>query len=384
MNKNEFDKHIVDKFDEHEFSFKQGNWDKLASQLDAFEDSSKGRIIWLRAAAIAASLLLMVSVFAWLNSGTKYGNEVAQTVPAVKNETTTPYPSTNDQEEIVSTEPVATEEKEQRKNSQHSKTLLASNSKSVKQTTAPVKEQNILQTENNSTEVAVADKKTKGPQAVTVANEVPSREVASANKNSNFSFSDKDVIEPSQRTGKKLSLSFTGGFNYGTLNEGYTAGVNARKKVGNKFFVESDLALVSNKASQANLSPDQLNTLNTTGHLREKPAEVKSPSNYLYVQFNPTVGYQLANKLSVGLGSDFQRVLGSEGDEERLVYQNDETKLLPGLDVGLTGRTEYAVTKSLKAGILYREGINNFLNGGDTYFDRRYVQVQLKFTILGK
>ena len=52
--------------------------------------------------------------------------------------------------------------------------------------------------------------------------------------------------------------------------------------------------------------------------------------------------------------------------------------------MGLTGKTEYAVTKKLKAGVLYREGINNLINGGEEYLDRRYLQVQLKFRVFGK
>ena len=181
-------------------------------------------------------------------------------------------------------------------------------------------------------------------------------------------------VKPRQSRG---GVSLAAGMNFGSLNTGYMAGINARQRLGRKTFVEGDLAVVGNTASK---------TFTQTAFTPQPGSSARGAAidyrslNLVYVQFNPTLGYQVHKQVSVGIGADLQRMVNGDNT---LVNVDEEIKTIPGTDVGLTGKTEIALSRRLKAGVLYREGINNFLNSSAEYFDRRYIQVQFKFRVTG-
>jgi hypothetical protein len=194
-----------------------------------------------------------------------------------------------------------------------------------------------------------------------------------------LAFNNSVSFEPKEARVNKTFVSLTGGMNFGSMNTGYMAGINAKQKLSKKIFLEGDLAIVGNTASQT-FTKQQIPVNTAGGSLKGAPIDYKD-ANLIYVEVNPTVGYQLMNKVSVGVGADLQQMVNGTNT---LVNVNDETKTIPAFDFGLTGKTEIALSPKIKAGILYREGINNLINGSSNYFDRSYLQVQLKWTVLHK
>jgi|GEM_PF-1199955 len=107
--------------------------------------------------------------------------------------------------------------------------------------------------------------------------------------------------------------------------------------------------------------------------------------NLYYAQVTPTLGYNIHKKISVGVGADVQRLLLNEtstsgGD----AGQQASTRELPAFDLGLVGKAECALSNTIKAGVSYRQGMNNVVAPNANYLDRNYVQVQLKFLLLRK
>jgi hypothetical protein len=109
--------------------------------------------------------------------------------------------------------------------------------------------------------------------------------------------------------------------NYGSLNTGYMAGINARQKIGGKMYVEGDLTLVSNQVTQSTVTANQYDAFNSggAGKSSESNTVTQTPSNFLYVQFNPSVGYQVHKKVSLSLGADLQRLLEQNDNLRTLV-----------------------------------------------------------------
>ena len=110
--------------------------------------------------------------------------------------------------------------------------------------------------------------------------------------------------------------------NYGSLNTGYVAGINARQKVGGKLYVEGDLGIVSNQVNQSTVTSAQYNTFGAglAGKSSVSNVVTQTPSNFLYVQFNPSLGYQVHKKVSLSLGADLQRLLDQKDNLKTLVY----------------------------------------------------------------
>ena len=105
--------------------------------------------------------------------------------------------------------------------------------------------------------------------------------------------------------------------------------------------------------------------------------------NLYYAQLTPTLGYKATRSLSVGVGADVQRLLINQV----LITETDnpaDSRELPVYDMGLVGKTEYNLTKEIKASVFYRKGVNQALQGNNKILDRDYLQLQLKFNILNK
>ena len=97
----------------------------------------------------------------------------------------------------------------------------------------------------------------------------------------------------------------------------------------------------------------------------------------------PTLGYRVGKNLSVGVGADVQRLL--IGDV--LVTETEDpadARELPGYDMGVVGKTEYKLSKDVRASVYYRKAMNQALSGNSKLLERDYLQVQLKFNIFNK
>ncbi|HRO43003.1 MAG TPA: hypothetical protein PL009_09225 [Flavipsychrobacter sp.] len=374
MSKNEFDKLLNEKFDQHEFAYNHAGWEQLAKQLPANNSRKAIPFPWMKITGIAAALAITVSGVAWYYQSQ---NKEVEKIASAKQNSSQPTISQNQQsfQPVLQQEPITTPPIAHRNPSvpinnhrKQNSTPLASNS-----TFTPSEniEYPITTTEPmpSVTTNEHSDFKEKKNEVV---NGIAQKETIT----NPFFQPVEHVYEPIPKQAGKTFLSLTGGMNYGSMNTGYMAGVNAKQKLGRKFFVEGDLAFVNNNTSQTfTHQQQQFATAN------KAPIEYKD-ANLVYVAFNPTVGYQVLKNVSLGVGADVQRMINGD---DLLVQINEETeKTIPGTDIGLTGKTEVSLSKRLKAGVLYREGINNFVNGGSQFFDRRYLQVQLKFTVLGK
>lgn len=178
---------------------------------------------------------------------------------------------------------------------------------------------------------------------------------------------------------KDINISLAAGVNYGTVNTGYAIGAAAGKKLSNKFGLELTVAYVSNNAttygSQSTPPPNG-------GPIFKPPTkptplpEVISPLNYL--QFSPMADYSVSKKITLSAGADIQRLLQ---DHDFTIIYNDNSKIAPAVDLGMLLRTEYAISPAFKAGISYRLGANNLVAPGNNYFDRNYMQIQLKYRL---
>jgi hypothetical protein len=102
-----------------------------------------------------------------------------------------------------------------------------------------------------------------------------------------------------------------------------------------------------------------------------------------YAQVSPTIGYKVMRKMSIGVGPDFQRMLADNRPAPSTV-DHGTIQVAPLFDVGFIGRSEFAVTKKVKAAVYYRKGVNNIITPMDKYIERDYLQFQLRYTILNK
>ena len=122
----------------------------------------------------------------------------------------------------------------------------------------------------------------------------------------------------------------------------------------------------------------------TSTPLTQSYVKTESESyNLYYAQITPSLGYKLVKRMSIGVGPDFQQMLvdnrPAPSDVER-----GTLKEVPMFDIGFMGKTEYAVTRNIKAAVYYREGINNVITPTGKYIDRNYVQFQVKCAIFNK
>lgn len=381
MKINEFDNLIKEKFEQTELAFNPANWERLTQELGTTRGS---RVInWRRSLGIAACLLLALGTFAWIFTRDQKPETVAG-VPANINEQ-----PINVHHQRTGSAPTT----EREETSDITKSATTVPQRSVSKTTgggntvpSPIANVNIASSLPASTVIAEQQ-----PIAETNTGDTKEHNDISIQPAPNKTYVNNEPFRPepviAQQQKGRTHLSITGGLNYGSLNTGYAAGINARQKLGRKVYIEGDLALVSNKSEQASsVTPTQYNAYatGTAGRSAVANSLTQAPSNFLYLQFNPSLGLQVHKKLSFSVGADLQRLLDHNNKVKTLVYQSDDLKLIPGTDVGLTGKTEYNVSNRIRAGVLYREGINNFINGSDDYFDRRYLQVQLKFRVLGR
>jgi len=394
MGRDNFDDLIRAKFDSQDFEPQPEGWLKLQAELD--QPTTKRRAViyrWLPMGVAACLGLVLASVvwFAYDASSPSPAYEPNSRIATTtqnedthlfENQPVDPHPHTTATLAIVETPlPDLSDIKEEQNATPAStpvSTLAHTTQEAFIPNPAPAADPTIVYSET------VLPSSIEGGQ-VPIAPLAPNGNIASPQAhNTSISEPKLDFIKPTEHAQRKTYIHLTGGWNYSSLNSGFMAGINARQNISKKLYLEGDLAYAHGKLNQASvLTTAHYNSL-TKGNSIHMPftnAIIQQPTNFNYLQFNPSIGYMVLPKLTLSVGADMQQKLDQGTQTRTLVYTQGEIRLLPDFDMGITGRTEYNITPKMKAGILYREGINNLIRGNNTYFDRRYVQIQLKFRI---
>lgn len=197
-------------------------------------------------------------------------------------------------------------------------------------------------------------------------------------------------LHPSEER-NQTSIAFGGGVNYGSLNAGYSLGITAQQQISNHFFFDGTVAIMYNNNTPNNIVNYAGSPMPAPANTAARPAQkmmlsapaVAPVASLYYVQFNPSFGYQLADNLAVSVGGDLQQMLSRDQDLRKYQVNEDGTRVFPGLDLGFTGKTEYSITPQIQAGLIFREGLNNLIQPNQElpFVNRRYIQVQFKYTI---
>lgn len=408
-----FDELLRSKLQGAELEYKAEHWEQLALLLppalvpvnntNTFITGNKNKR-WGLAAGIAAAIVLMVGTvffFKQINNGP---DEPVQPSLAKKNSQTNSAitkqnHTTNNQANTQQTTVVVQQSKlQQHSASPVQQQVLKSNTQNnslyntIKQITpnviTPQQPQQIAQndiiTHPTIVEQPPVEEKISLPAQV---KENPAPERYAYNSNSYVSA----FYEGNGTSNKnaKTSISVAGGVNYGNLNTGYTAGVSVRRKVAGDFFVDGTVAMMYNN-NASNVAINNGPSLSDNGGAAARPASfnetpLASPAldpiqKLYYVQFNPSIGYQIEKHVALSVGGDFQQMLNKK--EEIVQPESNNSKVFPNFDVGLTTKSEFSITPNIQAGLLYREGLNNLIkNDGSKYVNRRYIQVQFKYNI---
>lgn len=410
MQANEFDEQIRQKFEHAEFAYKPQQWDALARQLSIVQEEKKQRgfIWWMKLSGMAAAVILCASAgIKWFAGNDKQPPAIAQQAAQTKpTEQTAPVLEYNKTEEAPQQLLAA------------NTTVKASNNKPFilsRKATLTKQKNNTSSATPANTDVAqmnttpiIAEPANNGFTAATTDADVKQEEIqlAAAEKKKKYNQNIPDYImlaEPAKINTGKTAISFTGGVNYGSLNAGYMVGINAQKSVSKKVFIEGNMGIVNNNVQYVAANKSAISATPGTNGFNAadadpnniKTAEIQAayvapnPANLYYLQVTPSVGYNIYKGLSVSFGADFQQLLQNSADNDEndglasmAVNDRSERKYIPSFDIGVTGKTEYMLTKRLKAGIAYRNGVNSLLKNNKLYLDRNYLQVQLKYTII--
>lgn len=390
MKPKEFDELIRQKFDQDDFAYNPRNWDQLAEQMDGRARKRSAMMWWLMPiAGIAASVAMAMGVTNILRQ-TEIGQSGASTAfvqsgnfekpQILQNEPATTLVATAE----TYTEPNNAPTNNQSQNTKKNKTTAAATKFAISYENAvgftPSKKQGFVMKD------IMIPKKEK-------------KEVAVASEGYNtFKPQDDQPVKPA-----KTSIILSGGVNRGNQNSGYIVGATVRRMISDKVFIESDVAFASSNNTQ---SKEVFVPTGTTGSATARVAArgtvtednkttlIPAPQgknvnqsesyNLYYAQVSPSIGYKVMKKMSVGVGPDFQQALADNRPATNENVSRNNIAVAPLFDVGFIGKTEYSVTKKVKAGVLYRKGINNILTPMDKYIDRDYLQFQLKCTIFNK
>lgn len=200
-----------------------------------------------------------------------------------------------------------------------------------------------------------------------------------------------DFQSATSSVNRSTSVALGGGMNYGALNTGYALGVSARQSLSKHLFVEGTVSfLYNNQASKASSYPGAPTTPSrpsSYAYSNIKAPSVGMISDFYFIQVNPSFGYQINKFLAFSVGADLQQRIASMSQNGTAVFTpSTDPKIIPKLDLGFTGKTEFLISPKIEAGLLYRNGLNNFLDPQRQfpYLNRRYLQVQLKYNFLLK
>ena len=368
MSAKEFDESLKSKLAEADFAFNPDDYAAMAQKLVIARRSNPSRRILLLLLSTAACIAFALAIPGIIRITENTANTVTiattekETIPSsVLENKATPKKENSSTNNLADITP------------KHSAKLKATrnlqNSLSAQNPTANINSIVAAPGANKTTQAAIADGPGKNKN---LAKDIPMAQ-------NTFHL---DVPLPTERENnynRKLNISLGGGVNYGSSSQGYAIAASARKNISNKLYVEGDLAYLNTTAHYT--STTSVGQPSTFAGF--KPVTVNNLSTFNYLQLSPTMGYHLHKKLAVAVGPDFQRLLQSNATTAT-ASTSDGDKIAPDMDFGFIGKTEYAVYQRLKAGFLYREGMNNFLTNTNKYLERNYFQVQLKYSLSNK
>ena len=392
MKPKEFDDLVRSKFDQNDFAYKPGNWDALAEKLDGKEKKRSLMVWWwVPLAGMAASVVMAMGVTTMIQ---KQGSG---TVPMHSG-----YAATHQSIHDASVGAMVAEPA--RTNSNTHKQIYAANAMPVKDNTDEwfaIKLQNVTSTGNNA-----GHTKNINLLAENEDQSAKKKEIKTLNQPIG-TFKADDMLAKKE---PKISLILSGGINRGNLNSGYMAGATLRRMVSDKVYVEGDLsfAVSSNTQDIQYLAPGpgvgsaKMSTPATAKHAgisaktttvenkgnsdngySAKPTDHDVSYNLYYAQITPSIGFKVMKRLSLGVGPDFQQMLVDNRPAPSTV-DHSNLQEAPIFDVGFIGKTEYALTKKVKAAVYYRKGVNDIITPSDKYINRDYLQFQVKCVIFNK
>ena len=427
MKPKEFDELIRQKFDQNDFAYKSGNWDSLAEKLEG--SAKKRRVImwwWIPLAGMAASVALAMGSTSLLQHGISLPTNAKTELTHIrKSSQLAPKAASQTTIEISSHKEIAYASANNNNSKENNKQDKNKQDKNVSEWFHVRLNQVSLQTahEQNEGFSFLAGGTNNKVKAQTKKIDVAVKE-------------GYNTFKQEEETVKKIptvSITLLGGYNSGGQNTGYTAGAAIRRMLSDKVYIESDVAFTSSSNSEsipnatynpvsvgngggANISGartsgarttgtgitgarttgsgtatinserDQNTTSNNSNNIVWEPDVKNYNENYniYYAQVSPAIGFKIISRVSIAVGPDFQQMLVDKRPAITDNVDRGNIQVAPGFDIGLMGKTEYALTKRIKAAVSYRRGVNNIFTLTDKYTDRDYMQFQVKYTVFNK
>jgi hypothetical protein len=386
MKPKEFDELIRQKFDQNDLAYDPRNWDRLEEQMDGRAKKRSIMMWWLMPlAGVAASVALALGVSTLLR-------QPGPASPASDEAYVQPFHS-EQHTAIAQDRPLQDNSVAGGEETAHNRLHL----KAAKNTRRQHDENDgfAIRMENAIGYSAAANKKSinllKAPVSIEPKDKKKAPQVAIVDGISTFKQSEEQA-----KPAPKLSVILSTGISHGAQNSGYTAGATIRKMVNDKVYIESDVAFATSSNTHATLvqvtaggtpaakfTTAESNRTTVVKPIAPTYKEENQSYDLNYVQVTPSLGVKLARKMSIGIGPDFQQMLADNRPAPSAVDKGN-IAVDPTFDVGFIGKTEYSVTKKIKAAVSYRKGINNVLTPMDKYIDRDYLQFQLKCIIFNK
>ncbi len=395
MKPKEFDELVRQKFDQNDFAYNPKNWDQLAEKLDG--RAQKRSIMmwwWVPVVGMAASVALAMGIAPVLNQGTPAGPGAGAGVAQAKTYVQ-PEPA---QGQMITTQAASTHKEQLYANA------TTTNRKQINRKPANVSDGfHVVLNDKAVNTVAKTDEKfdfAAGNKSIKTLPKSKKEDPAIKDAYNTFKPEEEEVaVKP-----PKVMIILSGGYNHGSQSSGYAAGATFRRMLNDKVYIESDVAFATSSNSQStqvwvptaangSAARHAIAAKTSAPQAASKSAPATAPQgsvkteeqdyNLSYAQVSPSIGYKVIRRMSVGLGPDFQQMLVDNRPATSTVDRGN-IQVAPVFDIGFLGKTEYSLTKKIKAGVSYRKGVNNLINPINKYIDRDYLQFQLKCTIFNR
>jgi hypothetical protein len=395
MKPKEFDELVRQKFDQNDFEYNPGNWDRLAEELDG--RSKKRSVImwwWLPLTGVAASVALAIGVTTMIRQDGPARN-IAKT-ELVQKHISIQAPSY--QQQLLPSQAIAINNEPK-----HSKPVNKQH-KAITVINKEIKEQVAIQYHEPANIAASPDRTINLLNIGSIPSKEKEKEVVIRKKQVTMTegvntFRQTEVVKKAP----KLSIILSGGVNRGSQSNGYMAGATIRRMVNDKVFVEGDIALSNSNNSQLSSVPavaDGQNARHSAARTAANASDKATTTTYeppvvfvskdevksftlAYAQVTPCIGYKLMKRMAIAAGPDFQQAL-ADNRPTTSINMRDNLQQTAMFDMGIIGKTEYSITRNVKAAVSYRKGINTIIIPTDKYLDRDYLQFQVKCAIFNK
>lgn len=415
MKPREFDDLVKQKFDQGDFAFNPANWDRMAEQLDGrAKKRSMFMWLWMPAVGMAASVALALGVTSMWQF----------TVPGAGGDAGLAHKGTwtqraSENREVAMIPDAAHHDAVAARAAAKRTARAAKATEKTPPTTVSIRLQNMLATSTDSRKAGVNLDGSDNAQPVVNAAPVVKKTALPDARKKELAVNEPEALRTFRREEKRqhkpINLSFivAGGVYQGHNNSGYMAGATVRKMLNDKVYIEGDIALASSDNIQQTMYMDYSGsgtvpagaTSGATAARSTSAGKVSSVTesdntpgsngpvgvakmrdvayNLYYAQVTPSIGYKVMKRMSIGAGPDFQQMLVDNRPQQSEVDRGT-LQVVPTFDVGFIGKTEYALTQRVKAGVSYRKGINSVITMSDKYIDRDYIQFQMRCTIFNR